>query len=193
MRPAIVIWLLGVVALSGAGAIGHADAIADHVVDMSTWSAARIAAYGKRVPLDHKPEAVLRIPSIGLVVPVYAGTSAAVLDQGAGRIDRTSPFGASGNTGIAAHRDSFFRALRDVKVGDVLQVDLPEATVTYQIVSTRVIDPSETSVLRATAEPTITLVTCYPFYFVGSAPQRFIVRAELATKGEEIRLSRARG
>lgn len=196
MRPvrlATVAWLLSVVALSGDGAIGHADAIADHVVDMSAWSATRIAAYRKRVPLKRKPEAVLRIPSIGLVVPVFAGTSPEILDQGAGRIERTSPFGASGNTGIAAHRDGFFRGLRDVKVGDVLQVDLPEATVSYQIVSTRVVDPSETRVLRATTEPTITLVTCYPFYFAGSAPQRFIVRATRAPDAEEIRLSRARG
>ncbi|GFE82719.1 hypothetical protein GCM10011487_47190 [Steroidobacter agaridevorans] len=185
-------WLLSVAALSGDGAMGHADTIADHVVDMSSWSATRIAAYRKRVPLQQKPEAMLRIPSVGLVVPVFAGTSPEILDQAAGRIERTSPFGASGNTGIAAHRDGFFRVLRDVKVGDVLQVDLPEATVSYRIVSTRVVDPSETSVLRATAEPTITLVTCYPFYFAGSAPQRFIVRAMRAPNAEEIRLSRAR-
>lgn len=188
----IAAWLLGIVALSGQGATRHAEAVADQFVDMSSWSSSRIAAYRKRVELNQKPEAILRIPSIELVVPVFAGTSTAILDQAAGRIEGTSSFGASGNIGIAAHRDSFFRALRDLKVGDVLQVDLPDATVTYTIISTRVVDPAETSVLRPTAEPTITLVTCYPFYFVGPAPQRFIVRATRAPKAEEIRLSRAR-
>ena len=96
---------------------------------MSSWSPSRIAAYRKRVALEQKPEAILRIPSIKLVVPVFAGTSTAILDQAAGRIEGTSPFGSSGNTGIAAHRDGFFRALRSVKVGDVLQVDLPDLTV----------------------------------------------------------------
>lgn len=188
----VTLWLLGIVALSGHGTISHADVRADHVVDMSSWSPTRIAAYRKRVQLQQKPEAILRIPSIGLVVPVFAGTSTAILDQGAGHIEGTSAFGTSGNTGIAAHRDGFFRGLRSVKVGDVLQVDLPDATLSYEIMSTRVIDPAETSVLRSTTEPTITLVTCYPFYFVGPAPQRFVVRAMRATKAEEIRLSRAR-
>lgn len=189
----IAAWLLGIVALCYQGAVSHADTRADHVVDMSSWSPNRIAAYRKRVELERKPEAILRIPSIKLVVPVFAGTSTAILDQAAGRIEGTSPFGASGNTGIAAHRDGFFRALRGVKVGDVLQVDTPQETLTYKIVSTRVVNPAEISVLRPTTEPTITLVTCYPFYFVGSAPQRFIVRATRALKAEEIRLSRARG
>jgi sortase A len=191
-RHLIAACLLGVVAWCGHGATG-ADALADHVVDMSSWSANRIAAFRKRAQLQQKPEAILRIPGIGLVVPVFAGTSTAILDQGAGHIEGTSPFGASGNTGIAAHRDGFFRGLHGVKVGDVVQVDLPDATLTYQVMSTRVVDPSETSVLRPTTEPIITLVTCYPFYFVGSAPQRFIVRAMRLPKAEEIRLSRARG
>jgi len=190
-RNLIFAWLLSLAALSGQQTASHADALADQFVDMSSWSSSRIAAYRKRVALDQKPEAILRIPSIKLVVPVFAGTSAAILDQAAGRIEGTSRPAAPGNTGIAAHRDGFFRALRNVQVGDALQLDLPNATLTYNVVSTSVVEPSETSVLRPTAEPTITLVTCYPFYFAGSAPQRFIVRATRAQKAEEIRLSRA--
>ncbi len=176
----------------------HADswpdiesALADQVVDMSSWSASRIAAYRHSAMPAEKPEAMLRIPSVNLVVPVFAGTSEAVLDHGAGRIEGTSRFGTGGNTGIAAHRDGFFRALRKVKVGDVLQVELPATTLTYRIVRTRVVEPSETSVLGPTHEPTITLVTCYPFYFVGSAPRRFIVRATRESMDEESRLARA--
>jgi len=189
LSQVIVAGLLSLPTMGAQQAASH-DAVADQFVDMSSWSATRIAAYRKRVELHRKPEAMLRIPSIELVVPVFDGTSAAILDQAAGRIEGTSRFGASGNTGIAAHRDGFFRALRDVQVGDLLQVDLPDATLTYTVVSTRVVDPSETRVLRATAEPTITLVTCYPFYFSGPAPQRFIVRATQAPEPEEIRLSR---
>jgi sortase A len=188
----IAAWSLGLVASSGQGATRHAEAVVDQFVDMSSWSPSRIAAYRNRIEPHQKPEAILRIPSIKLVVPVFAGTGTAILDQAAGRIEGTSPLGASGNTGIAAHRDGFFRALRDVKVGDALLVDLPNATFTYRIIGTRVVDPEENSVLRPTAEATITLVTCYPFYFVGPAPRRFIVRATRAPNTDEIRLSRAR-
>jgi sortase A len=191
-RFGFVLWLLAVMLPDGPGAIAGDDSVADQVVDMSAWSTTRIAAYRNNAMPDQKPQAVLKIPSIDLVVPVFEGTSDAILDHGAGRIAGTSHFGTAGNTGIAAHRDGFFRALRHVKVGAVLQVELPESTLTYRIVSTRVVDPSETSVLGPGDEPTITLVTCYPFYFVGSAPQRFIVRATRVSTDDEVRLARAR-
>jgi sortase A len=190
-RSGLEIWLLALTVFGGQNAMTYADSVAGHVIDMSSWSANRIAAYRKPMP-EQKPEALLRIPSIDLVVPVFAGTGDSFLDHGAGRIEGTSQFGANGNTGIAAHRDGFFRALRHVKVGDVLQVQLPETTLTYKIASTRVVDPSETSVLGPMTEPTITLVTCYPFYFVGSAPQRFIVHATRISNHGRIRLTRAR-
>lgn len=191
-RSGLAGWLLALALSGGQNATTHADSVAGHVIDMSAWSASRIAAYRKQPAPEQKPEALLRIPSVDLVVPVFAGTSESILDHGAGRIEGTSQFGANGNTGIAAHRDGFFRALRHVKVGDVLQVELPETTLTYTIASTRVVEPSENSVLGPTPEPTITLVTCYPFYFVGSAPQRFIVHATRVWKPEKIRLTRAR-
>ena len=190
-RSGLLPCLLVLALFGGQNAMTYADSVAGHVIDMSSWSANRIAAYRKQPKPEQKPEALLRIPSIDLVVPVFAGAGDSVLDHGAGRIEGTSLFGANGNTGIAAHRDGFFRALRHVKVGDVLHVELPETTLIYKIVNTRVVDPSETSVLGPTAEPTITLVTCYPFYFVGSAPQRFIVHATRASTSEKIRLTRA--
>jgi len=191
-RSRLAAGLLALALCSGQNATTHADTVAGHVIDMSAWSPGRIAAYRKQPMPEQKPEALLKIPSIDLIVPVFAGTGNSILDHGAGRIEGTSQFGSNGNTGIAAHRDGFFRALRHVKVGDVLQVELPEATLTYKIVSTRVVDPSETSVLRPMTEPTVTLVTCYPFYFVGSAPQRFIVHATHITTSEKLRLTRAR-
>jgi sortase A len=147
-------------------------------VDMSTWSQARIDHYREAARAADAPLAVLRIPKVGLTVPVFNGTSERNLNRGAGRIEGTAQLGEPGNVGIAAHRDGFFRALKDVQVGDVLVMERATATDTYRIVSTTIVDPSDVSVLDPTLTSSVTLVTCYPFYFVGSAPQRFIVHAQ---------------
>lgn len=152
-------------------------------VDMSTWSRTRIAQYRAAVHAGGVPEAVLRIPSLNLVVPVFEGTSEENLNRGAGRIEGTAHIGESGNIGIAAHRDGFFRALKDVRAGQSLTLERLDGTDTYRIVATAIVEPSDVSVLAATDRQAITLVTCYPFYFVGSAPQRFIVRAEKTPAG----------
>jgi sortase A len=158
---------------------------ATDAVDMSAWSQARITRYRASQTARAIPEAVLRIPSLKLVVPVFEGTSEENLNRGAGRIEGTAPIGNPGNIGIAAHRDGFFRVLKDVRVGDELLLDRLDATDTYRIVATSIVNPSEVSVLSGTGTPSVTLVTCYPFYFVGSAPQRFIVRAEKTPAGEK--------
>jgi sortase A len=152
-------------------------------VDMSKWSPERIARYRDSLQADATPDAVLRIPSLNLVVPVFEGTSEENLNRGAGRIRGTAHIGEPGNIGIAAHRDGFFRVLKDVRVGHLLELDRLDGTDTYRIVSTTIVEPSDVSVLDATSTHAITLVTCYPFYFVGSAPQRFIVRAEKMPAG----------
>jgi sortase A len=148
--------------------------------DMSTWSSKRIEQYREAVRAAGTPLALLQIPSLKLVVPVFEGTSEQNLNRGAGRIEGTALLGETGNVGIAAHRDGFFRALKDVKVGDLLLLERLGTVDTYEVVSTTIVDPSDVSVLAPTATSSVTLVTCYPFYFVGSAPQRFIVRAERA-------------
>lgn len=152
-------------------------------VDMSTWSRERIAHYRAALQATTTPQAVLRIPSLNLAVPVFEGTSEDNLNLGAGRIEGTAHIGEAGNIGIAAHRDGFFRVLKDVRVGQVLLLERLDTTDAYRIVATTIVDPSDVSVLAATATHSITLVTCYPFYFVGSAPQRFIVRAEKTPAG----------
>jgi len=152
-------------------------------VDMSTWSRERIAHYRAALQATAIPQAVLRIPSLNLAVPVFEGTSEDNLNRGAGRIEGTAHIGEAGNIGIAAHRDGFFRVLKDVRVGQVLLLERLDTTDSYRIVATTIVDPSDVSVLAATATHSITLVTCYPFYFVGSAPQRFIVRAEKTPAG----------
>jgi sortase A len=121
--------------------------------------------------------AVLRIPRIALEVPVNAGTGAQVLLRGAGLIAGTAAPGTAGNVAIAAHRDSFFRGLKDVELGDLVELDTREGTWTYRVTALWVVEPNEVQVIADTGEPVLTLVTCYPFYFVGHAPRRFIVRA----------------
>jgi sortase A len=147
-------------------------------VDMSTWSPARVGRYRDAARASDVPPAVLRIPALKLVVPVFEGTSDENLNRGAGRIEGTAMLGESGNMGIAAHRDGFFRVLKDVQVGNMLHLERRGAIDTYRVISKTIVDPSDVSVLAPTATDSVTLVTCYPFYFVGSAPQRFIVRAE---------------
>jgi sortase A len=154
-------------------------------VDMTTWSPARVDRYRESLRENLAPQALLRIPSVKLVVPVFEGTSDLNLNRGAGRIEGTARIGEAGNVGIAAHRDGFFRVLKDVRVGDTLLLDRLAATDTYRIVSTTIVDPSEVSVLAPTTTQSITLVTCYPFYYVGSAPRRFIVRAQRVTRADK--------
>ncbi len=147
--------------------------------DTSTWSRKRLAAYREGIRRREVPEAVIRIPALKLTVPIYQGTSELNLNRGAGHIEGTAPIGEAGNMGVAGHRDGFFRTLKDAQVGQALYIDTADKTLSYRIVSTQLVDPADVSVLSVTSAPTITLVTCYPFYFVGAAPKRFIVRAQL--------------
>ena len=146
--------------------------------ELTLWSPQRIAAWQRTLTLPREdPLAVLHIPRIGLDVPVLKGTSDATLDRGAGHIEDTAMPGTGGNSGIAGHRDGFFRGLKDVNVGDAIELETLQETQTYRIERTWIVNPDDVSVLDPTPAQSITLVTCYPFYFVGSAPQRFIVRA----------------
>ena len=147
-------------------------------VDMKLWSQVRVKSYKAALQLETPPTlAILRIPRLKLEVPVYDGTSDAVLDLAAGRIEETALPGRAGNVGIAAHRDGFFRVLKDIKEGDELVLDTPVATEQYRVEWIRITTPEDVSVIDPTPGRAVTLVGCYPFYHVGAAPQRFIVRA----------------
>ena len=146
--------------------------------DQRLWSPLRVKeweeARTRETPL---PVAVLSIKRIGLEVPVLQGTDDWTLNRAVGVIEDTPLPGSPGNSGIAGHRDSFFRVLKDVVTGDLMTVETARATETYRIERIWIVTPEDVSVLDPTESPSITLVTCYPFYFVGSAPQRYIVRA----------------
>jgi sortase A len=117
------------------------------------------------------------VPRIGLSVAVVEGTKPQMLRLGAGHIEGTPLPGEAGNIGIAGHRDTFFRRIRDIRRDDEIQIQTPTELLRYQVDWVRVVGPNDISVLAPSSESTLTLVTCYPFQFLGSAPQRFIVRA----------------
>ena len=127
--------------------------------------------------------AVLRIPKIGVEVPVLEGTDNLTLNYAVGRIRGTARPGEGGNIGIAGHRDTFFRGLKDVSVGDSLQLQSSGKTAVYIVDRIRIVNPKDVGVLKPRSLPTLTLVTCYPFYFVGNAPKRYVVSATLAPEG----------
>ena len=149
-------------------------------VDFRLWSSRRVRAYSDALAVRlGAPLAVLSISKLGLCVPVFNGTDALTLNRGAGRIVETAWPGEQGNIGIAAHRDGFFRGLKDVEVGDRIELAALHQKFVYTVDNISIVTPSDLSVLRARSRPSLTLVTCYPFYFVGDAPQRYVVQASL--------------
>ena len=122
----------------------------------------------------------LEAPSVHMSAVVLEGSDDGTLSRGAGHIDDTPFPGQSGNIGIAGHRDTVFRPLRNIKVGDPLALTTTDRTYRYRVSKTLIVGPDDVYVLDATKEPTLTLVTCYPFDFIGHAPKRFIIQATLA-------------
>jgi sortase A len=148
--------------------------------DFTLWSPQRVKGYEDRLATYLAPAiAVLRIPNIHLETLVLEGTDELSLNRGVGRIAGTAHPAENGNMGIAGHRDGFFRGLKDVRPGDTIEMITLRRTRTYVVDRVVIVNPDDTSVLEARPRPSLTLVTCYPFYFVGSAPQRYIVQASV--------------
>jgi sortase A len=165
---------------AGAHQPGSGNVKAATSVDYSLWSEKRIKDYEASLAEHFDPPlAVLRIQKIHLEVPLFNGTDDPVLNRGVGRIIGTAQVGQTGNLGIAGHRDGFFRGLKDVVLGDAVELDTTSGSQTYIIDSIKLVTPNDVSVLRNEPTSALTLVTCYPFYFIGSAPQRYIVHASL--------------
>lgn len=152
--------------------------------DTSMWSPERVKGFRQTLSSSFQPPlAVLRVPKIGLEVPVLEGTDESALNRGVGHVLYTPRPGEVGNVGIAGHRDGYFRGLKDVSEGDAIEIETLSGRQRYTIRSITIVSPDRVDVLDPTAEPTLTLVTCYPFYFVGDAPQRYIVHASLDAVG----------
>jgi sortase A len=164
----------------GALSTGAAPTSTAGLVDQSLWDRGRVRAYALALARPAPPPlAVLRIPRLRLEVPVLEGTGEWTLDRAVGHIPGTPRPGETGNVGIAGHRDGFFRVLKDIAPGDLLELALASEVRRYRVREMSIVRPGDVGVLAPGRESLLTLVTCYPFYFVGSAPQRFIVRAAL--------------
>jgi sortase A len=121
----------------------------------------------------------LEVPRIGISVMVLQGIENDTLIAGAGHVPGTPLPGADGNVAIAAHRDTFFRKLERIASGDSIQFATVSRTYEYVVDSIEIVDPEVTRVMESRGRPELTLITCYPFYFIGSAPKRFVVHALL--------------
>ncbi len=149
-------------------------------IDFGLWSSKRVRDYESALTAPMPPPlAILSIPRINLEVAVLEGTDEWTLNRAVGRIAGTAAVGAPGNLGIAGHRDGFFRGLKELVEGDKLDLLTPEGKQEYEVDGIRIVYPRDVEVLDSRPAPSLTLVTCYPFYYVGSAPQRYIVQATL--------------
>jgi sortase A len=158
--------------------------------DFSLWSAQRVKDYEEGLVRHFATAiAILRIPKIHVEVPVLEGTDVLSLNRGVGHVTGTAYPNENGNMAIAGHRDSCFRGLRNIVLGDAIEMATTAGTETYIIDRITVVDPGDVSVLKKRSHASLTLITCYPFYFIGSAPKRYIVQASVAGFDPENALS----
>jgi len=123
----------------------------------------------------------IEIPRLGLSEIVIEGADARALRRAVGHVAGTALPGQTGNTAITGHRDTFFRPLRKIRRDDLIRLTTLQGEFLYRVVSTGIVDPEDVEVLDSYSGQVLTLITCYPFYFVGAAPRRFVVRAERVT------------
>jgi sortase A len=144
------------------------------------WSEQRIRGYQQSLRAHFAPAVgILRIDKIQLEVPILEGTDGLSLNRGVGHVAGTANPGEDGNVAIAGHRDGFFRGLKDVSLGDAVEVAGASETKTYIVDRISVVDPSDVSVIQPSTRSSLTLITCYPFHYIGGAPRRYIVQASI--------------
>ncbi len=138
---------------------------------------ATVGSRPRRIPRRHEVIGKMEIPRLHLSTVILEGDDDYALRLGAGHVPHTALPGQPGNLGIAAHRDTFFRPLRKIRRDDRIELITRDGSYLYSVQSTEVVQPQDTRVLKASGGEQLTLITCYPFYYVGSAPLRFIVHA----------------
>lgn len=176
LRLAFYIFLA--IGLLAVGYVGYV------IADARTYQAIHLRKFAHEVPTvePHLPvvgEALgeIQIPRLALSVVILQGDSPQVLRRGVGHLPHTPMPGEEGNIGLAGHRDSFFRPLRQIRPGDLITLRTSKGEFHYQVESTLIVSPENTEVLASSGKSELTLVTCFPFNYVGAAPDRFIVRA----------------
>ena len=147
------------------------------------WKPAVTAQSGEQQPpaAPGQPLAKMFVPRLNAELFVVEGTGKRELRRGPGHLEGTALPGTRGNCVIAGHRDTHFRFLKDIREGDEIFLDTSQGQFRYEVTKTEIVQPTNTAPLKSTPGAVLNLVTCYPFYYVGPAPKRFIVRAELAT------------
>lgn len=179
-----LLWIGGALIIGGAGFLGsdiwmqHSAARAQQ--DAQEWLT-RTAGTPRSKPRRPQHGDVvgrLTIPRLEVSVMVFEGDDAAILKHGAGHIPATALPGDHGNLGIAAHRDTYFRPLRLIRPRDAIEFTTPEGVWRYAVTDIQIVRPSDIQVLAKAPGRDLTLVTCYPFYYLGSAPERWIVHAK---------------
>jgi len=146
--------------------------------DQSLWNAKRITDYEDSLKVKSSPPlGIFVIEKLNIRVPVYNGTNEYYLNRGVGRVKGMAKMDEVGNLAIAGHRDGFFRSLKDIQLGDDIEIQTTRGVESYEVSSITVIPKSDVSILEPSTEKTLTIITCYPFYFVGHAPKRYIVKA----------------
>jgi sortase A len=175
-RVARVLLAVGLLVL-GYAAYVVADAKAYQTIERREFERARADASAAARPADGESIGEIQIPRLGLKAMFAQGESAAILQRAVGHLADTALPGQVGNVVLAGHRDTFFRPLKRVRVGDAIVLSTRDGDFEYLVESTVVVPPSAAQVLQPTGGRTLTLITCYPFGYLGAAPDRFIVRA----------------
>ena len=181
-----VIFMLAVFNSESSIAAMEKDAVAQQAIvfdmssfspDQSLWSDKARVKFEKVKNDGTVPLAVIKIDRLNIEGPIFDGTDKVTLDRGIGLVDGTAMPGEIGNMALSAHRDSFFRSLKDVVVGDRIELRTQNGIQDFEVSEITIVDSQDISVLDPTDTAVLTLITCYPFYYVGYAPDRFIVRA----------------
>lgn len=146
--------------------------------DTSLWNAQRITDYEESLKVNATPPlGIFTIEKLNIQVPIYNGTSEFYLNRGVGRIKGMAKMDEVGNLGLSGHRDGFFRVMKDIQLGDDIEILTTRGVENYAVTSITIIPKNDISILAPTTDKILTIVTCYPFYFVGHAPKRYIVKA----------------
>lgn len=178
----------GCLLLAGLLALGYVAFViidARHYQTVEHRRLGRAAAEASVVPaIEGVAIGEIHIARLGLAAVIVQGDSSDILQRAVGHLADTALPGEAGNVVLAAHRDTFFRPLKGIRIGDAIAVVTPAGDYEYLVISTAVVAPDAIEVLRPTTERILTLVTCFPFSYLGSAPNRFIVRAREVTGGE---------
>lgn len=178
-------WTSSLLLLAGTVALAYAAYVVVSARYFQVAEAAKFNALSVRPNLRPAPRAVvhgsvigmLDIPRLSVSAVVVQGDSNDVLRHAVGHIPGTPLPGQPGNVALAAHRDTIFRPLRKIVTGDIIELRTDAGVARYRVRSTTIVPPSDVAVLKSHGQNELTLVTCYPFYYVGHAPKRFIVKA----------------